>query len=67
MVITVDGGTFEGNNIQYGICMVMGGVFPYLVDGTIHAVFHGTGDYQGWTLVRTRQSGEPWESYLLIP
>jgi len=67
MVITVDGGTFEGNNIQHGICTVTGSGFPMLVDGTIQVVFHGTGDYLGWTLVRTRQTGEPWETYLLIP
>jgi hypothetical protein len=69
MVITFDGGTFEGNNIQRGIFQMVGptGAFPLLVDGTVHMVLHGTEDYLGWTFVRTRQVGEPWESYLLIP
>jgi hypothetical protein len=68
MVITFDGGTFEGNNIQHGIIQMMGGVFPALVDGTVHAIFHGTGDYQGWTLVVTvEQPGSIREAYLLIP
>ena len=68
MVITLAGGTFEGLNIQHGICVVMGGVFPNLMDGNIRAVFHGTGDYLGWTLVRTieRPSGIT-ETFLLIP
>ena len=69
MVITFDGGTFEGNNIQHGIFQMVGptGAFPLLVDGAVHMVLRGTGEYLGWTLVRTRQVGEPWETYLLIP
>jgi len=67
MVVTVDGGTFEGVQIQHGICGLMGGVFPFLMDGKIQVVFQGTGEYLGWTLVRTRQTDEPWETYLLIP
>ena len=67
MVITFDGGTFEGNNIQHGIVQMMGGIFPALVDGTVHAVFHGTGNYQGWTLqVTVEQPGSIREAYLLI-
>jgi hypothetical protein len=68
MVITFDGGTFEGMNIQHGICVLMGGVFPMLTEGTVHAVFHGTGDYLGWTFVLTvKQPGSIREAYMLIP
>ena len=70
MIITFDGGTFEGNNIQNGIIQMMGPTqaFPRLVDGTVHAVFHGTGDYLGWTIVVTvEQPGAIREAYLLIP
>jgi len=68
MVITFDGGTFEGNNIQHGIITMMGGVFPRLDEGTVHAVFHGTGDYLGWTFVVTvEQPGSIREAYMLIP
>ena len=68
MVITFDDGTFEGINIQHGIISMMGGVFPRLTEGNVHAVFHGTGDYLGWTFVVTvEQPGSIREAYLLIP
>ncbi len=67
MVLTLDdGGIFEGEHIQNGIFST-GGMIPMPIDVHIHVVFRGTGDYQGWTIVRTGQTGEPWESYLLIP
>ena len=69
MVITFPGGTFEGQHNQRGIFNMMGpgGAFPALIDGTTHAVFHGTGDYLGWTYVVTSETGQPREAYMLIP
>ena len=69
MVLTFPDGTFEGQHNQRGIFKMMGptGAFPRLMDGTTHAVFHGTGDYLGWTYVRTSETGQPPEAYMLIP
>ena len=67
MVLILDGGTFEGEHIVRGIFQ-MGPKIPVLVDGTIHVVFHGTGDFLGWTLSVTGEAGNPErEAYLLIP
>jgi hypothetical protein len=64
------GGTFEGVINYRGTCIIgpNGGI--RLTDGHSRGVWHGTGDYQGWTLVRTQARppppGQP-HGYLLIP
>jgi hypothetical protein len=57
-VITVPGGTFEGD-------MVLVGEFDLNADNTLnvvkvmwHAVYDGTGDYEGWRIV-TNNNGRP--------
>ncbi|MHA2231222.1 MAG: hypothetical protein ACXAB4_01855 [Candidatus Hodarchaeales archaeon] len=71
VTFTFPGGTFEGHRIRRGLFVMMGPpgnkVIPIHVEGVMHAVFRGTGDYLGWTLVVTKPPGEPREAYMLIP
>jgi hypothetical protein len=70
-----EGSTFEGSLVSRGIQWVYL-EFPFagasaLWDGVQHAVLHGTGDYQGWTLVwetvRVEGLDVSKEAYILIP
>jgi len=70
LVIDFGDGTFEGNHELRGEFKVFdsGYVHPYNCFG--HAVYHGTGDYLGWTWVMSDLTinGVPqFEAYILIP
>jgi len=67
-VITLPSGdTFEGKITSQGVFKVAasGGTQGVIVKS--QGVFHGTGDYQGWTLQYFSETGQPTEAYLLIP
>jgi len=71
VTFTFPGGTFEGHRIRRGLFVMEGPpgnkVIPIHVEGVMHGVFRGTGDYQGWTLAVTKPPGQPREAYMLIP
>lgn len=65
------GGTFKGIVITRGVFGVMPSGpmagMPFPLDVTQKGVWHGDGDYQGWTLVLEFTTGDPMEAYLLVP
>jgi len=68
--VVFEDGTFVGNHMISGEFKVMnsGFVLPWNSDG--YAVYHGTGDYLGWTWVMSdvTVNGAPqFEAYILIP
>jgi hypothetical protein len=66
-ILTFAGGTFKGIIISKGLFGLMAGM-PFPIEVTQKGVWHGDGEYQGWTLVLQYTSGDdPIEGYLLVP
>lgn len=66
-ILTFAGGTFKGIIITKGLFGLMAGM-PFPIDVTQKGIWHGDGEYQGWTLVLQYTSGDdPIEGYLLVP
>jgi hypothetical protein len=64
------GGTFKGIIITRGVFVfgIMPFGLPFPSDVTQKGVWHGDGDYAGWTLVLEFTTGDdPVEGYLLVP
>lgn len=69
-ILTFAGGTFKGVIISKGVFVlgIMPFGLPFPSDITQKGVWHGDGEYQGWTLVLQYTSGDdPIEGYLLVP
>ena len=70
-ILDFGGGTFKGIIITRGVFGVMPSGpmagMPFPLDVTQKGVWHGDGDYLGWTLVLQFTTGDPLEAYLLVP
>lgn len=71
VILDFGGGTFKGIIITRGVFGVMPSGplagLPFPLDVTQKGVWHGDGDYRGWTLVLEFTTGDPMEAYLLVP
>jgi hypothetical protein len=68
-ILNFGGGTFKGIIITRGVfdLGIMPFGLPFPSDVTQKGVWHGDGEYQGWTLVLEFTTGDPMEAYLLVP
>ncbi len=64
-------GTFEGQiNTKGRFVLLSSGPltgYMYGLDIVVKGVWHGTGTYEGWTLVLETATGQPAAGYILIP
>ena len=69
-ILTFAGGTFKGVIISKGVFVlgIMPFGLPFPSDVTQKGIWHGDGEYQGWTLVLDFATGDdPIEGYMLVP